>query len=106
MHHAAGACNAPMQFCISCLSGAFVCFARALVFEGSALAYEPTTNQAEWVPMRGTVVGLSPAEERSALALCNLVPCDEEEAEERMDRFGERRDVGDAVGGGAEEDPS
>ena len=56
--------------------------------------------------MRGTAADLSPAEERSALALCNLVPCDEEEVEERMDRFGERRDVGSAVGGGAKEDPS
>ena len=37
--------------------------------------------------MRGTVADPSPAEERTALALCNLVPCDEEEVEERMDRF-------------------
>ena len=68
----------PTQFCISHLSGAFICFARALVFEGSALAYNPTTNQAEWVSMRGTVADLSPTEERSALALCNLVLHDEE----------------------------
>ena len=95
-----------MQFCISHPSGAFICFARALVFEGSALTYNPTTNQAEWVPVRSTVADLSPTEERSALALCNLVLCDEEEAEERMDRFGERRDAGGVVGDGTKEDPS
>ena len=95
-----------MQFHISCPSRAFFCFARALVFEGSSIVCDPTTNQAEWVPVRGMVVDLSPAEERSALTLCNLVPCDEEEPEESMDRFGERRDAGNAVGGSAEEDPS
>ena len=63
------------------------------------------TNQAEWVPVRGTIADLSPVEERSALALCNLVLCDEEEVEERMDRFRERRDTSDATGGGTEEDP-
>ena len=56
--------------------------------------------------MRGTAADLSLAEDRSALALCNLVLHDEEEAEERMDRFGERRNMGSAAGGGAEEDPS
>ena len=95
-----------MQFYVSCLSGAFICFARALVFEDSALVYDPTTNQAKWVPVRGTVADLSPVEERSVLALCNLVPHDEKEAKERMDRFGERRDVGDVAGGGTKEDPS
>ena len=95
-----------MQFCISHPSGAFICFARALVFEGSALTYDPTINQAEWDPVRGMVADLSPIEERSALALHNLVPHDEEEAEERMDRFGKRGDVGGAAGGGAKEDPS
>ena len=95
----------PAQFHISHPGGTFICFARALVFEGGALVYDPTTNQAKWVPMRGMEADLSPAEERSAFALCNLVPCDEE-AEETMDRFGERRDMGDAAGGGTEEDPS
>ena len=68
--------------------------------------YDPTTNQAKWVPMKGTVADFSPTEERSALALCNLVPCDEEEVEERIDRFGKRRNTGNAVGGGAGKDPS
>ena len=96
---------APTPFHISHLSGAFICFARALVFEDSASVYDPTTNQAKWVPMRSMLADLSPVEERSAFALCNLVPHDEEEMEERMDRFGERRDASDAAGGGTEEDP-
>ena len=77
----------PTQFHFSHPSGAFIYFARALVFEGSALTHGPTTNQAKWVPVRGTVADLSPTEERSALALCNLVLHDEEEAEERMDKI-------------------
>ena len=96
----------PTQFSISHPYGPFICFARALVFESSALVYDPNTNQAEWVPVRGMVADLSPMEKRSALALCKLVPCDEEEVEERMDRFWERRDAGGMAGGGAKEDPS
>ena len=96
----------PTQFCISTLGRAFICFARALVFEGSALVYDPTTNQAKWVPVRGMVDDLSPTGERSALALCNLVLHDEEGDKERMDKFEERRDMGQTVGGGTKEDPS
>ena len=105
MHCGARTCNAPTQFHISHPGGAFICFARALVLEGGALLYD-FTNQAKWVPLRGTVAYLSSMEERSALALCNLVPLDEEEAKERMDRFGKRRNACDVVGGGTEEDPS
>ena len=100
-----GSTMPPMQFRISHPSRAFICFARGLVFEGSVLAYDPTTNQAEWIPVRVMAPDLSLAEERSALALCNLVLRDEDEAEEMMDKFGERRDMGGAAGGGAEEDP-
>ena len=81
------------QYQISTLGGAFICFARALVFKGSALTYDPTCD-------------LSSMEERSALALCYLVLHDEEKVEERMDRFGERRDTGNVVGGGTKENPS
>ena len=84
-----------MQSHISHPSAAFICFARALVFEGSTLTCDSTTKQAKWVPVRGTAADLSLAEERSALVLCNLVPRDEE-----------RRDMGSVAGGGAEEDPS
>ena len=96
----------PTQCHISTLGGAFICFARALVFKGSALTDDPTTNQAEWVPIRGTAADLSSMEERSSLTLCYLVLHDEKEVEERMERFGKRRDMSDVVGGGTKEDPS
>ena len=32
---------------------AYLCTARALVFEGSILKYNPTLNEAEWVPACG-----------------------------------------------------
>ena len=46
---------------------------RALVFEGSALAYNPAKNEAEWVPACGLTNDLTWAEERSAVALANYV---------------------------------
>ena len=55
--------------------GAYLCTARALVFEGSILAYNPTLNEAEWVPACGLANDLSWAEERSTVALANYVPC-------------------------------
>ena len=53
---------------------------RALVFEGSVLAYNPAKNEAEWVPARGLTKDLTWAEERSAIALANYVPHIPEEA--------------------------
>ena len=55
--------------------GAYLCTAGALVFEGSILAYNPTMNEAEWVPICGLANDLSWAEERSTVALANYVPC-------------------------------
>ena len=55
--------------------GAYLCTARALVFEGSILVYNPALNEAEWVPACGLTNDLSWAEERSAVALANYVPC-------------------------------
>ena len=46
---------------------------RALEFEGSILMYNPTLNEAEWVPVCGLANDLSWAEERSAVALANYV---------------------------------
>ena len=37
--------------------------------------YNPTLNEAEWVPVHGLANDLSWAEERSAMALANYVPC-------------------------------
>ena len=55
--------------------GTYLCVAQALVFEGSVLAYNPTSYEAEWVPTRGFTNDLTWAEERSAVALANYVPC-------------------------------
>ena len=54
--------------------GTYLCMAWALVFEGSVLAYNPTRDEAEWVPTRGVTNNLSWAEEKSAVALANFVP--------------------------------
>ena len=55
--------------------GSYLCTAQALVFEGSILAYNPTRDEAEWVPTRGLANDLTWAEERSAMALANYVLC-------------------------------
>ena len=49
-------------------AGTYLCAVRALVFEGSILAYNPTRDEAEWVPMRGIANDLSWAEEKSTVA--------------------------------------
>ena len=64
-----------VQYWITEEEGAYVCSARALVFEGSVLVYNPAMNEAEWVPVCGLANDLSWAEERSAVALANYVPC-------------------------------
>ena len=63
------------QFRVAEEGGAYLCIARALVFEGSVLAYNPTMNKAEWVPVCSLANDLTWAEERSAVALVNCVPC-------------------------------
>ena len=62
------------QFWVTEEGGAYLCIARALVFEGSVLAYNPTMNKAEWVPVRGLAKDLTWAKERSTMALANYVP--------------------------------
>ena len=56
-------------------AGTYLCVAWALVFEGSILAYNPTRDEAEWVPVCGLANDLTLAEERSIVALANYVPC-------------------------------
>ena len=63
------------QFWVIEEGGAYLCTLRALVFEGSILAYNPTMNEAEWVPVCGLANDLSWAKERSAVALVNYVLC-------------------------------
>ena len=64
-----------VQFQVMEEGGTYLCTARALVFEGSILAYNPALNEAEWVPACGLANDLSWAEERSAVALANYVLC-------------------------------
>ena len=52
----------------------YLCTMKAMVLEGSILTYNPTLNEAEWVPMHGLANDLSWAEERSAMALATYVP--------------------------------
>ena len=64
----------PTHFHITDSEGAFICLARGLVLEGSVLAYNPSSNEMEWIPVRGTSSDHSQAEDRSACVLANLVP--------------------------------
>ena len=63
-----------VQFWVMEEGGTYLCTMRALVFEGSILVYNPTLNEAEWVPAHSLANDLSWAEERSAVALANYVP--------------------------------
>ena len=63
------------QFWVTDKVGNYLYVARALAFEGSVLAYNPTRNEVEWVPVWGLFNYIMPAEERSAIALTNYVPC-------------------------------
>ena len=61
------------QFHITEEGVAYLCTVRALVFEGSILAYNTAINEAEWVPVCGLANDLSWAKERSTVALANYV---------------------------------
>ena len=58
------------------------------------LAYDPTTNRAEWVPVWGCTSDLSLAEEASTRELSNIEPHDPVEVTQRMDCFQEQRGEG------------
>ena len=62
------------QFWVMEEGGAYLCTVKALMFEGSILVYNPTMNEAEWVPVHGLANDLFWAEEKSAVALANYVP--------------------------------
>ena len=79
-------------FHISKPDGEFICMAWGLKFEGSILAYDPTTNRAEWIPVWGSAGDLLLAEEASAQELSNIVLHDPSEVLQRVDRFGEQMD--------------
>ena len=75
------------QFRVSDEVGTYLCMARALVFKGSVLAYNPARNKVEWIPVCGLTNDLTWAEERSTIALANYVPCIPDEAA-RIARLG------------------
>ena len=79
------------QFPINQPTGEFVCMARGLLFEDSILIYDPTCNEAEWIPVRGMEEDLSQVEEASTRELSNMVPLDSTTEMHRLDRFGELR---------------
>ena len=54
--------------------------------------YNPTLNEAEWIPMKGLANDLSWGEKRSAVALANYVSCTQKEGE-RIARLGVGRVV-------------
>ena len=64
-----------VQFCVTEEGRTYLCTARTLVFKRSILTYNPALNEAKWVPVHSLVNDLSWAEERSAMALANYVPC-------------------------------
>ena len=70
--------------------GTYLCEAQALVFEGSILAYNPTRDEVEWVPMCGLANNLTWAEERSTMGLANYVPHVSQEVA-RITRLGAHR---------------
>ena len=61
------------QFRVTDEVGTYLCIARALVFKGSVLAYNPAKNKAEWVAVHGLTNNLTWAKERSAIAFANYV---------------------------------
>ena len=63
------------QFRVTDEEGSYLCVVWALVFEESVLAYNPTRDEAEWVPTHGVTNDFSWVEERSAVALANFMPC-------------------------------
>ena len=68
------------QFRVTDEAGTYLYAVRTLVFEGSILAYNPTRDEVEWIPARSIANDLSLAEEKSAVALVNYVPCASQEA--------------------------
>ena len=77
----------PLRFHITNPNGEFLCVARGLLFEGSVLTYDPATNGAEWIPVRGTVNDLSPMEDGCALELSNITIPDFPEDAPLIDHF-------------------
>ena len=78
------------QFRVTDKAGTYLCMAWAPVFEGSVLAYKPTKDEAEWVPMCGLANDLTWTKERSTMALANYILRVPQEAA-RITRLGAHR---------------
>ena len=78
------------EFRVTDEEGTYLCAVRGLVFEGSVLAYDPTWDEAEWVPAHGVANNLSWAEERMVVTLVNFVPRTGQEAD-RIAELGTHR---------------
>ena len=76
-----GAVMPATEFRVTNEEGTYLCVVRGLVFEGSILAYDPTSDEVEWVPTRRVANDLSWAEERMVVALANFVPHTSQEAD-------------------------
>ena len=74
-----------MQFCITQPNGGFVCLAKGLLFEGNVLAYDPTSNEEDLVPMPDMADDLSQAQDTSVRELSNMVPLDSTEEAQRLE---------------------
>ena len=60
------------QFWVTEPDGELVGVTRELLFEGNLLAFDPTYNVAEWVPMHGMASDLSPTKDLSTWELSNM----------------------------------
>ena len=64
---------------------------QGAALENNILAYDPASNEAEWVPMQDMAEDFFQAEEVSTRELSNIVPLDSTEEAQRLDQFGEQR---------------
>ena len=61
-------------FLINHEAGEYLGYAR-LIYEGTIFAYDPTTNEAEWVPVCSSVKTLTPVEQVSVMHLSSMMQC-------------------------------
>ena len=76
-----GAVMPAREFRVADEEGTHLCEAHALIFEGSVLAYDPTMDEAKWVPTCRVANNLSWAEERMVVTLANFAPHTSREAD-------------------------
>ena len=67
------------------------------------LAYDPVSNEAEWIPVWATVSDLSQVKEASARELSNMVPHNSDEGARRLNWFGKQRSKSGVEESGAED---